>query len=201
MREIFVLINRKDDFMKKNKKLVAGLITLTIATGTYVMTGCDKPDNEQQEETVYNVKYVLNGGINDSSNPTSYKSSDSMVSLKDATRVGYEFLGWYEDSEFKKQITTIEKGDNLYSIARRYNINPDLLAILNGLNSDDYIYPNQQILIPKSNYSYYVTKQGDTLYVTSNNPAYKEEVYRPDNSESEIRVIGKVVWNGNKESA
>ena len=54
---------------------------------------------------------------------------------------------------------------------------------------------NQKLRVKK------LTKQGDTLYVTSNNPAYKEEVYRPDNSESEIRVIGKVVWNGNKESA
>jgi LysM repeat protein len=62
---------------------------------------------------------------------------------------------------------TVEKGDNLYAIARRYNINPDLLAILNGLNNDDYIYPNQQILIPKSNYSYYVTKQGDTIDTVS----------------------------------
>lgn len=61
----------------------------------------------------------------------------------------------------------VEKGDTLYAIARRYNINPDLLAILNGLNNDDYIYPNQQILIPKSNYSYYVTKQGDTIDTVS----------------------------------
>ncbi len=57
----------------------------------------------------------------------------------------------------------IEKGDNLYSIARRYNINPSLLASLNGLNMDDYIYPNEQILIPKSGYSYYITAPGDTL--------------------------------------
>ena len=28
---------------------------------------------------------------------------------------------------------TIEKGDSLYGIARRYNINPELLAGLNGL--------------------------------------------------------------------
>ena len=54
---------------------------------------------------------------------------------------------------------------------------------------------NQKLRVKK------LSKQGDTLYVTSNNPAYKEEVYRPDSSESEIRVIGKVVWNGNKESA
>ncbi len=57
----------------------------------------------------------------------------------------------------------IEKGDNLYEIARKYNINPELLASMNGLNMDDYIYPNQEILIPKSGYSYYITKEGDTL--------------------------------------
>ena len=58
---------------------------------------------------------------------------------------------------------TIKAGDSLYAIAKMYNINPDLLALLNGLNKDDYIYPNEEILIPKSNYSYYVTAEGDTL--------------------------------------
>lgn len=58
---------------------------------------------------------------------------------------------------------TIQKGDSLYKIAKEYNINPELLALLNGLNNDDYIYPNEEILIPKSNYSYYVTAEGDTL--------------------------------------
>lgn len=58
---------------------------------------------------------------------------------------------------------TIEKGDSLYKIAQKYNINPTLLASLNGLNMDDYIYPNQEILIPKSGYSYYITAEGDTL--------------------------------------
>ena len=57
----------------------------------------------------------------------------------------------------------IEKGDNLYEIARKYNINPELLASMNGLEMEDYIYPNQEILIPKSGYSYYITKEGDTL--------------------------------------
>jgi LysM repeat protein len=62
---------------------------------------------------------------------------------------------------------TIEKGDNLYAIARKYNINPDLLASMNGLEIEDYIYPNQEILIPKSGYSYYITKDGDTLETVS----------------------------------
>ena len=57
----------------------------------------------------------------------------------------------------------IKSGDTLYAIAKKYNINPELLASLNGLNSNDYIYPDQMILIPKSSYSYYITKSGDTL--------------------------------------
>lgn len=57
----------------------------------------------------------------------------------------------------------IEKGDNLYAIARKYNINPELLASMNGLEIEDYIYPNQEIIIPKSGFSYYITKDGDTL--------------------------------------
>ena len=57
----------------------------------------------------------------------------------------------------------VEKGDSLYDISRKYNINPELLATINGINIEDYIYPNQQILIPKNNYSYYITAEGDTL--------------------------------------
>lgn len=57
----------------------------------------------------------------------------------------------------------IEKGDSLYKIARKYNINPELLSTMNGLDEDDYIYPGQEILIPKSGYSYYITKDGDTV--------------------------------------
>ncbi len=62
----------------------------------------------------------------------------------------------------------VQKGDSIYAIARRYNINPELLTTLNGLNDADYIYPNQVILIPKANYSYYITKDGDTLDSVTN---------------------------------
>ena len=58
---------------------------------------------------------------------------------------------------------TIKKGDSLYKIARENNVNHELLALLNGLDPDDYIYPNQEIMLPKNNYSYYVTAEGDTI--------------------------------------
>ena len=57
----------------------------------------------------------------------------------------------------------IKKGDTLFGISKQYNINPELLSLVNGLNMNDYIYENQEILIPKSGYSYYLTKSGDNL--------------------------------------
>lgn len=62
----------------------------------------------------------------------------------------------------------IDKGDTLYAISKKYNINPNLLASLNGLNKDDYIYPGQEIMVPKSGYSYYITAEGDTLSMIKN---------------------------------
>ena len=61
------------------------------------------------------------------------------------------------------KVYTIEKGDTLYQISKKYNVNPTLLSSLNGLEEDDYIYPGQEIMIPNIGYSYYITKQGDTL--------------------------------------
>ena len=58
---------------------------------------------------------------------------------------------------------TIEKGDTLYEIARKYNTDYNLLALLNGINIDDYIYPGTIIIIPKKDVKYYLTKEGDTL--------------------------------------
>ena len=58
---------------------------------------------------------------------------------------------------------TIEKGDSLYQISKKYNINLELLSNMNGLEEDDYIYPGQEIMIPRGGYSYYITKEGDTI--------------------------------------
>lgn len=58
---------------------------------------------------------------------------------------------------------TVKKGDNMYQIAKKHNIDYELLLKLNGLDKDDYIYPNQTILLPKNGLTVYLTKQGDTI--------------------------------------
>lgn len=61
------------------------------------------------------------------------------------------------------EMYNIQKGDSLYEIARRYNTDYNLLALLNGLNVNDYIYPNTTIMVPKKNVKYYITKENDTI--------------------------------------
>lgn len=42
----------------------------------------------------YSITYVLNGGINNPSNPTSYTVLDSIITLANPTREHYDFKGW-----------------------------------------------------------------------------------------------------------
>ena len=63
----------------------------------------------------------------------------------------------------------VKSGDNLYQIAREYNINASDLAAINGIKVDEYLYPNQQLMVPTNKTLVYVTKEGDTLDVSSLN--------------------------------
>ena len=72
----------------------------------------------------------------------------------------------FEKKELESPFYTlyeIEKGDTLYKISKYFNVNTKLLAQLNGIEEEDYIYPKQVLLIPKDDVSYYITKNGDTL--------------------------------------
>lgn len=62
----------------------------------------------------------------------------------------------------------VTKGDTLYKIASENNIDANLLATLNGINTNDYIYPKQTLLVPKAGSSLYITAVGDTLMEVAN---------------------------------
>ncbi len=53
----------------------------------------------------YNITYVLNGGVNAAENPVTYSEAD--ITLKNPTRKGYTFKGWYADAACKNKITGI----------------------------------------------------------------------------------------------
>ena len=45
----------------------------------------------------------------------------------------------------------------------------NLLLKINGLEKDDYIYPNQTILLPRKDNNMYLTKKNDTIKSLLNN--------------------------------
>ena len=57
----------------------------------------------------YNIAYALDGSTNSPNNPTTYNIEDT-VTFEDATRTGYNFLGWFTDQNFTNQITSINPG-------------------------------------------------------------------------------------------
>ncbi|MDE6014766.1 MAG: leucine-rich repeat protein [Acetatifactor sp.] len=64
------------------------------------------------EIDTYTITYVLDGGENHKDNPTTYTILDK-ITLKDATKEGFTFKGWYNDPEnTKSKVTTIAAGSS-----------------------------------------------------------------------------------------
>lgn len=76
------------------------VITVKISNGKTVTCKVTVP---------YTVKYNLNGGTNNKSNPTSYYGKK--ITLQNPTRKGYSFAGWYSDSKYKTKITSFSSGN------------------------------------------------------------------------------------------
>jgi uncharacterized repeat protein (TIGR02543 family) len=77
-------------------------------------------ENVVQDEVViikyvpieYEITYELNGGVNDSENPSAYTVETDDIVLKDPSNAddGKVFDGWYTDSGFTSRIDSIAKG-------------------------------------------------------------------------------------------
>lgn len=78
---------------------------------------------------------------------------------------------------------TVKKNDNLYKIGSEYNISSEMLANINGLELNEYIFPDQKLLVPKKNVTLYITEDGDTIKsVTENLKTSPEEIIMYNNN-------------------
>ena len=85
----------------------------------------------------YTVKYSLNGGTNNKSNPTSYYGKK--ITLQNPTRKGYVFVGWYSDSKYKTKITSFSSGNKVVYAkwnACRYYVHFDKNGATSGSMGD-----------------------------------------------------------------
>ena len=59
---------------------------------------------------IYSITYKLNGGTNNKDNIKTYTQVTSTFTLKNPTRKGYTFKGWYSNKALTKKVTKITKG-------------------------------------------------------------------------------------------
>ncbi len=64
-------------------------------------------------ETVYSVKYVLNGGINSPNNPATFTYFTDTVILSSPTKASCTFQGWYSDAALTTRVYRIWKGTSV----------------------------------------------------------------------------------------
>ncbi len=103
---------------------------VAVCDGYWDSTQASAEITEEKKETEesYRIVYKLNGGANHKQNPTAYQKGTQTIALKNPTKKGHTFQGWYSDPKFKKKVTAIKKGDagkkTLYAKweANRYTI-------------------------------------------------------------------------------
>ena len=69
----------------------------------------------------------------------------------------------FNDSISNYNVYKVQRGDSLYSIARKYGISVDDIKRVNNLNNNT-ISIGQELKIPSNNIDYYIVQRGDSLY-------------------------------------
>ncbi len=89
------------------------------------------------EKSEYGITYHLDGGVQNSQNPSTYNINNLPLALSNPTKEGSTFLGWYLSSNFSgNQITEIASGTkgelNLYAKWNENAVSHEISYVLDG---------------------------------------------------------------------
>ena len=108
----------------------------------------------------YNINYELDGGINDSNNPSTYCINDGTITLHNPTKEGFNFLGWKLNGEFVKEISSEIASDiTLTAVFEKIIIKHTITYNLNGgennsSNPTEYVEGEGVELLPATKDGY-----------------------------------------------
>ena len=95
------------------------------------------------------------------------------------------------------EVYIVKKGDSLYSIANKFNVNVDDIISLNNLGTT-LLQIDQQILIPKKEVdekSIYIVKKGDSLYsIAIKYGLTADDLKKANNKTSNVLQIGEQLY-------
>ena len=126
------------------------------------------------EPIIYKINYVLNGGENNKQNPSTYTVNDN-ITLKDATKPGYNFEGWYSDPTYTQRITSIYNRTEDITLYAKWDARTDIQYIVEHYkeNADgEYDLTDRDILKG--------TMDKDVIAIARSYDGYRENTIHPD---------------------
>ena len=162
-----------DNVLPSNSLSVGQVLRLRVTDGEILE--CFGPDFEIPEEIVPSISYTVKSGDNLYSIARKYGVSVSeIVKLNNLPSnnlsIGQELLipislDSSEQSSGSGNVYVVQKGDSLYSIARKYGVSVSSITSLNNLVGTN-LSVGQSLIIPSSSASgnTYVVQRGDSLY-------------------------------------
>ena len=194
-------ISRKFDITVDEIKKLNNLISNTISIGQELKLKEDNKTSEQKDiyivkkgDSLYSISKLFNITIAD------LKKENNIVS--DILTIGEElfipkentFIG-EEPEENEYEIYTVQKGDSLWNISKKYNITVNELIALNNLDNLT-IKIGQELLVPKIDIedNYYIVKRGDTLWsIAKSNNIDVNTLKELNNLESNLLSLGQKI--------
>lgn len=135
----------------------------------------------------YNITYVLNGGTNDSSNPSTYRTGDT-VTFKAPTKENSTFLGWYAKEDFS--------GNPIGSISNRTG-NITLYAKWKTNEAENAKYKTEYYTEENGKYILRDTSEDEGKVGTSVTAVRKTfDGYKENTTYNERKATGTVTANG-----
>ncbi len=183
-------INNENDLRRiqeNYKRYVDAIVNAVIQTeGGSTIPSSNSTYIVKPGDTLWKIAQMYNTTVND------IKSLNNLTS--DLLSIGmYLKIPSNTSSTNTSNITyTVQSGDTLWSIARRYNTTVSAIKILNNLNSD-LLRVGQILNIPTNN-SLYIVKNGDTLWsIAMNNNTTVDTIKALNNLTSNIIYVGQIL--------
>ena len=117
---------------------------------------------------VYQVYKVLDGDTFDSIALNFNISSDELSRINGFSDFNVDDLIVVPNNDMYFTYS-VKSGDTMYSIASKFKKDVNDLYLINGIKEGDFIYTNQEILIPNRDVFIYYTGSDDTFKSISNN--------------------------------
>nr|MBP6291236.1 M23 family metallopeptidase [Spirochaetota bacterium] len=154
---------------KSNNKGISAASNLNSVENKLIIDGVKMEDDmspaETEGEIVYDDSFDDDIDIN---NIVTIEHNDKKIDKKDDKKKEKSFdIEKLKNNDKRWHLSkyTIKKNDNIWKIAKKFNVNYKLIIMANEIDNPDLLKPGKTIMVPNKNGVLYQVKKGESLYV------------------------------------